>query len=309
MKTFNKFLMVCLAAATLVACDKHDKLDDLVFVGKMAPTVYWAVTSTTVTAGDSVPFTAQYYTTGESPVSHLEAWYDIVEIETKDVSAPLLVTFSYSVTSNIETQRRISSSACRYEHSEAYGENFGVNSMGDTTRFKTTYKMSGKFPTSNTLSTIAFGDGSWDSAQVCKYFGDDFMQKFKDTIELTMRGALYPAPYNKVAVNNHWQDYQSAWTNMRGLSGKTFAAFLDSVKNETESMLAGYDIYDYFFKDSVLPNEVDSMFQTVTFADLISSGSADMINFKRSYKLNSQLKCFDKAGTAGLSLQAVIELN
>ena len=98
MKAFNKLCVLALACLAFVACDKHDKLDDLVFVGKMAPTVYWSVASTTVSAGDSVGFDAQYYTTGEAPVSHCEVWYNVMEVEAKEVTSAALPSISYTVT-------------------------------------------------------------------------------------------------------------------------------------------------------------------------------------------------------------------
>lgn len=310
MKTFRNILIVCLGILTLAACDRHDSLDDRVFVGPMAPMVYWAVQSTTVTAGDSVPFQAQYYTTGESPVSYLEVWYDIIEVEAKEVSAPLLATFSYTVSSTVETQRRIATPSCRIMHNEGWATNFGVNSMGDTTYFKTYYEFNGKFPTSNTLSVIAFGDADWDSAQVVKYFGETFMQDFKDSIEVKMRGRLArEGAYDKVTVNKHWQDFRSACVNMAGMPDTAFSKYIVEELNEIETQRAGTEVYDYYFKDSVLPDVVDSVWGTVQFKDLIYDGNSNHINFRRSYKLNSQLKCFDEAGTAGLSLKAVIELN
>lgn len=318
MKTLNRIMIIGLVATALVACDKHDKLDELVYVGPMAPTVYWSVENAVANAGDSVSFEAQYYTTGQSPIDHLEVWYDVIEIEAKEVSAPLLSTFSYTVSSTVETTRRISTPAARYAHSEDFGESYGVDSMGKVTHFKTTYRMKDKFPTSNTLSTIAFSDATWDSAQVIKYFGDGFMQKFKDTIEIQLKGCAgygKGAGYSKDIANAHWSDYKSVWVNMAGMDGKVFAALSDSALNEEKTRQQGQEVYDYFFKSDVagvpgdLPNAVDSAYLGVEFKDLIYNGNEYKINFKRSYKLNSQFRAYDQAGVYGLSLIAVVELN
>lgn len=319
MKAINKIAVFSLACLALVGCDKHDSLDAHVFAGKIAPTVYWEVKSTTVSAGDSVPFNAQYYTTGKADVDYLEVWYDIVEIETKEVSAPLFNTISLSVSSNVETQKRISTASCRFTHAdllqrEGIRESSGVDSLGIVTTFQETYKFSDKFPTSNTLSVISFGDADWDSSLVARYFGETFMQDFKDSIEIMLKGcAGYGTDeakgYNKKLANQNIGEYKIVWEQIAGRDGKEFEAFRDSAKNEVESALAGYTIYDYFFKDSILPVAVDSAFLGLEFKDLIFSGSEYKVNYKKSYKLNAQLKCFDKDGIAGLSLLSVIDLN
>ena len=319
MKAINKIAMFALACLALVACDKHDSLDDQVFAGKIAPTVYWEVKSTTVTAGDSVPFVAQYYTTGQSEVDYLEVWYDIVEIEVKEVSSPMLGTTAMSISSNVETQKRISTASCKFNHAdillrEGSRESSGVDSLGIVTTFQETYKFTDKFPTSGTLSVISMGDANWDSASVARYFGDDFMQNFKDSIEIKLKGCAgygkdAAKGYNKVLANQNISEYQTVWVSIAGRDGKEFEAFRDSIVNPTESAMAGYEVYDYFFKDSILPDVVDSAFLGLEFKDLIFSGTEYKINYKKSYKLNAQLKCFDKDGIAGLSLLSVIDLN
>lgn len=310
--------MVCLVAVAFMACDKHDSLDDQAFVGKMAPTVYWSVQSTVVTAGDSVPFEAQYYTASGRSIDRLEVWYNVTEVESKEVSAPYLVSFSYTVTSTIERERRISTAACAFDH---YGdillrpgsiETSGVDSMGKVTHFKETYRFSDKFPTSPTLSTISFSDATWDSAQVKKYMGETFMQDFKDSIEVKLKGCAgygHGPGYDATLADSHWADYKSIWVNMRGLDSREFYTYTDSALNKTESEQAGYDIYDYFFKGHQLPEAVDSAYLAVEFKDLIYDGNENKINYKKAYKLHAQLKCIDEDGTAGLSLAADIDLN
>lgn len=319
MKAINKIALFSLACLSLIACDKHDSLDDRVFVGKVAPTVYWEVKSTTVTSGDSVPFNAQYYTTGNAEVDYLEVWYDIVEVETKEVSAPLFNAISLSVSSNVEVQKRIPTASCRFIHTDILQrdnsrESSGVDSLGIVTTFQETYKFSDKFPTSNTLSVISFGDADWDSTLVSRYFGENFMKNFKDSIEIMLKGyAGYGKDesrgYNKQLANQNIDEYRIVWESIAGLDGKAFSAFKDSTVNPTESAMAGYEVYDYFFKDSILPDAVDSVFLGLGFKDLIFSGTEYKVNYKKSYKLNAQLKCFDKEGVAGLSLQSVIDLN
>ena len=62
MKTL-KYLALGLIGLAFVACDKHDKMDDLVHVGEMAPQVHWTIPNTVVSACSDVAFSVQYYTT------------------------------------------------------------------------------------------------------------------------------------------------------------------------------------------------------------------------------------------------------
>ena len=308
MKAFNKLCVLALACLAFVACDKHDKLDDLVFVGKMAPTVYWSVASTTVSAGDSVGFDAQYYTTGEAPVSHCEVWYNVMEVEAKEVTSAALPSISYTVTSTIETERRISTRIYDYAHNEGWLEDFGVNSMGDTTYFQPTYHFSAKFPTSTTLSPIQWSDLGWDSTLVDMYYGKGFMQSFKDSVEVLLKGSYgfgkeVAKGYNKVLANKHWADYKSIYVAKGGDERVYRTQYTDSMIDPQTTL------YVYFFKDSILPDAVDSAFLNMEFGDLIYDGNAYKISYKRSYKLDAQLHCVDEEGTAGLSLPVTIELN
>jgi outer membrane lipoprotein SlyB len=56
----------------LSSCEKNDTLNDNVFIGEMAPQVYWEIGSCTVNAGSDVPFFVQYYTSGKIPLTILK---------------------------------------------------------------------------------------------------------------------------------------------------------------------------------------------------------------------------------------------
>ena len=146
MKNFRLIILFAAAVALLAGCDKHDKLDDLVYVGKMAPQLQWTVTSTTINAGNSVPFTARYYTTAKTPISHLEVWYNITEVENKSVSAPFVSSFSYTIASEKTVERRINQKISEYPHDESR--------WNDKER---SYNFEESFPTSSTLSKVSFG--------------------------------------------------------------------------------------------------------------------------------------------------------
>ena len=114
-----KYLTLGLIGLAFVACDKHDKMDDLVHVGEMAPHVHWTVPNTVVSAGSDVAFSVQYYTTEEEAlISHLEVWYDVHETVSKNVSAPWVVSTPYTVASEVSNIQRISTCIKKFDHNE-----------------------------------------------------------------------------------------------------------------------------------------------------------------------------------------------
>ena len=114
-----KYLTLGLIGLAFVACDKHDNMDDNVYVGEMAPHVHWTIPNTVVTAGSDVAFSVQYYTTEEEyPISHLEVWYDVHETVSKNVSAPWVVSTPYTVASDVSSVQRISTCIKTFEHKE-----------------------------------------------------------------------------------------------------------------------------------------------------------------------------------------------
>lgn len=286
MKTNKNYIVVLLAVAAMAAaCDKHDSLDDRTFIGKMAPQVYWDVPGLTVNAGDSVAFSAQYYTTGDRPISHLEVWYNTVETEEKSVSAPWVKSATYSFVSSQITERLPENFAqARYAHQEEFWD--------DTTR---AYIMDNRFPTSYTKSKVQFGSADWDSAQVIKYFGEDFMQHFKDSLETI----LHTNP------DKSYADYEQLYVNAGG-DVKTFiAAYADSALNENTNK------YERFFIGHVIPAGVDSFYQACTFKDLIwdREKTEYSVSYKKQFKLNAVLRCYDDEGTYGTALSKEITLN
>ncbi len=285
MKNIAKILLVGALTLTCVACDKHDKMDDLVFVGKMAPQVHWTIPSTVATAGAGVAFNVQYYTTGESPISHLEVWYSIQETESKTVSAPWVVSKPYTVASETSVLRRISQKISEYEHNEEYwnGE-------------ERAYKFSDAFPTSNTLGRVAWGSKEFSEDKVVTNFGEGFMEHFKDSL------------YNYLMdTANHraaFRDFQNLLATDSVNLANCFTPYV------TESFDENSQTYYKHFVGNKVPHALDSLYQAMTFKQIISNSAGDLvINYGRSYSLDAQLRCLDEAGTAGLTTLTQITLN
>ncbi len=285
MKKIAKILLVGVFTLVCVACDKHDKLDDLVFVGEMAPQVHWTIPSTVATAGSGVAFDVQYYTTGESPISHLEVWYSINETETKTVSAPWVVSKPYTVASETSMLRRISQKISEYEHSDEYwnGE-------------ERAYKFTSTFPTSNTLGRVSWGSKDYSDDKVDANFGANFRQHFKDSLyNYLMDSANHRAAF---------RDFQTLLANDSINKANCFTPYATKSWDENSQ-----DYYDHFVGNKV-PYALDSLYQAMSFEDIITNSAGDLIiNYGRNYSLDAQLRCLDEAGTAGLTSITTINLN
>lgn len=279
-----KYLMLGLLGLFFVSCDKHDKMDDLVFVGEMAPQVHWTIPNTVVTAGSGVAFSVQYYTTeAETPISHLEVWYDIHETVSKNVSAPWVVSTPYTIASEISKIQRISTCIKTFEHKE---ENYNVEERA--------YKFDDTFPTSNTLSRVKWSGAEYSADKVMDNFGMDFMKNFKDSLYnylISNPDAAYKDFEKLVATDSIWK-------------AELFLPY-DTISFDENSQTE----YAHFI-DHKIPAPLDSLFQTLSFEDLIDDGKGNLnISYSRGYLINAQLKCLDKKGTAGLTKLTTITLN
>ena len=283
MKTMKYIAILTLALGVLVACDKHDTLDDQVFIGKMAPQVYWEVPNTTVTAGTDVAFSAQYYTTGERPLSHLEVWYNTIEVEDKQVTAPWVTSTTFAFISSQTVERiPMTSSQVKYMHDEELWN-----------EKERAYQFEATFPTSPTKSKVEWSNAAWDSTLVKRYFGENFMQQFKDSLE----GIL------EANVDASYKDYKALYIAKGGDEKEFINLFTDSTFNDNTQE------YDKHFKNHELPMAIDSLYDACTFGDLIFKGGDYSISYKKQFTLNAILRCYDDEGTYGIALSKEITLN
>ncbi len=272
-----KYIILSIALISMISCDKHDSLDNNVITGPMAPQVYWEVSSSTVKAGSNVPFVCQYYITGDSVIDHLEVWYNIVKKEDKMVNCPWLSTFSYSITTSTESVERMDQCISTYAHDEG--------TWNDSIR---AYTFAAEFPTSNTLTSVSWSTpDTYDDNKVITYFGEGFKEHFKDSLYSMMK----------------YEDFEKMLTGL-GLV-ENFKIYADSVFDENSNS------YEYMFKNEEVPAEVKTIFDGITFEQLIfNSGKNNYeIEFSRSYYINSNLHCVTTKNIHGTAIEKTIDLN
>ena len=279
-----KYLTLGLIGLAFVACDKHDKMDDLVHVGEMAPHVHWTVPNTVVSAGSDVAFSVQYYTTEEEAlISHLEVWYDVHETVSKNVSAPWVVSTPYTVASEVSNIQRISTCIKKFDHNE---DNYNEKERA--------YKFDDAFPTSNTLGRVKWSGAEYSEDKLVANFGENFAQNFKDSL------------YNYLISNPDaaYRDFAKLVSTDSIWNATLFAPYKTTSFDENSQTN-----YDHFVNHKI-PAPLDSLFQALSFDQIIDDGKGNLnISYSRGYLINAQLKCLDTKGTAGLTKLTEITLN
>ena len=283
MKHINKisFVICGLLFAILPSCEKHDFFDENTITGEVGPQAYWVLGSDVMAAGSNIDFTVQYYST-VSEIERSEVWYNITETLDKKVSCPWVTTFTYSYSSTTSEEKRASQKIQEYSH--------GLAVWSDTLR---AYAFTDKFPASGTLSTFKWvKPEQFDSIKMETYFGEGFMQHFKDSL------------YNLMQFG----DFQKMLLGMNLL--EDFRQYTDSTKDENQ----GEDVYVYHFpkdaeENTPVPQDVKNLYDGIPFDKLIENGSAFDVEFTRSYSLNAILRVYDVWGVYGTTTFKKIDIN
>lgn len=283
MKHTTFIMSIVAAALVLTACAKHDFFDEDTITGKVGPEAYWEVGSAVVTAGSNMDFIAQYYSS-VSQIDHSEVWYDVEETVDKTVTCPWTVTFTYTLTSNITEQKRVSQLIKEYKHAESM--------WSDSLH---AYVLNDVFPVSGTLAAFDWKQpAQFDSAKMVQYFGDTYMADFKEAVHKKMQFA----------------DYRKMYIGMGKL--EDFKQYTDSTEDKNQ----GEGVYVYHFPknaqgEEVVPYAIDSIWETIGFAELIdntANGYYD-VEYKRSYALNALMRVYDVRGIYGRTVSKHIDIN
>ena len=335
MKTIFKTLALALLLISAASCEKHDPFDENTITGAVGPETYWTIESSMVKAGESMGFTGQYYST-VAKIDHSEVWYELFEEEYKLVTASLIKAFTYSVTGNTTSQKRMLQTIKSYKHSE--------DLWNDSLR---AYILTDKFPVSNTLSPISWvqpKDLEGFDKNLNAYFGENFASEFKAGVTAKMNPTAdernYAAymnvlqglslltdtittpngdrmPYvqwmtdsafnaNTNVWNRFFKQQDTIWSKV---NFDTIGFQVDStpIKQGRPPVIVGYK-YDttYITKPLVdqvvevypqIKHAIDSVWENhVTFYDLILGADGYTIEYKRDYYINAELRVYDEKG-------------
>lgn len=347
MKTIFKTLALGMLLMSVVSCEKHDLFDENTITGAVGPETYWVVESSTVKAGESMGFTGQYYST-VAEIDHSEVWYDLFEKEDKMVSASLIKAFTYSVTSNTTAQKRMLQTIQSYEHSEdlwsdslrAYvlTGNFPVSSTlsplswvqpKDTNDF--TKNLHAYFGENFAEEFKAGVTEKMNPTEEERNY-DAYMQVLKgltllsDTI-LTPNGDRMPylqwitdSTFN--VNSNAWiKDFKQNDTIWSKVNFDTLGHYWDTVikmvgrpprpdTTITQVWITKPWVDEVIYVYPQIKHAIDSVWENhVSFLDLILGAEGYSIEYKREYKINAELRIYDKKGTYSKTDSKEISIN
>ncbi len=280
MKNKNILITLSFLAAVFCGCEKHDPMDDWAKIGHVTPTTYWEIPSTTITAGNNVAFTAQFYSSENTPIDHMEAWYDVNEHITLEATCPN-VTFVY--TKNLETISLVREfqKIASYEFKEEYWNTD-----------KRAYMVTSSFPTSNTLKTV-----EW--VEVTEFDQEKYTSLFPDTFATVFQRDLY----TELEKNEKISDLRILMVGLGVMETEEFKNVTDSTFNVNKND------WEYFIKEDA-KEQVKEKYFSIPFDKLIfdASNMVYKLNYQRSYILNANYRVFDKQGNIGSAEKKVIDL-
>lgn len=287
-----------MAMATLVvafaSCAKHDFFDENTITGAVGPEAYWEINSSAVKAGGAMGFTAQYYSSVEK-IDHSEAWYSISETIDKNVTCSWL---SYSEISSVKSMKRVLQYITEYPHLEEY--------WSDSLH---AYTFSGAFPVSGTLAPLTWAQpAEFDSTKMITYFGEDYMQNFKDVVKTKMTYSVYEEQYPKLGFLTDFSPYKDSSYNWNISSDSALAKYyhfpMDTLKG---AAVGGKD--SIFVKPWVM-DTMNYYWEKVPFDALIKNAEGKYdVTYKRNYSLDAELRVYDVVGTYSKTVSKEIIIN
>lgn len=285
MKITTKIWMLAALVLVATSCAKHDFFDDDTITGNVGPEAYWEIGSSAVSAGGEMDFTVQYYSS-VSDIDHSEVWYDIEETIDQTVTCPWTSTFTYSLSSNVKAQKRVSQLIQKYPHQESY--------WSDSLH---AYTFTGTFPVSGTLSPFVWSHPEeFDSTKMINYFGDTYMQDFKEAVHKRMKYA----------------DYKKMYIGMNLMDD--FVLYTDSTEDKNQ----GEGVFVYHFPQDAEGNPLkwvtDSMdlyWEKVSFEMLVENSANGYydVDYNRSYSINAQMRVYDVRGVYSATQSKEISIN
>lgn len=283
MKT-TRYIILALAAISLIACDKHDFFDEQTITGEVGPQAYWEISSSAVAAGQSLGFKLQYYTSvKEASIDRSEAWYNLTENIERQVTCPWVTSFTYSVSSSTAEEKRVEQKIMVYPHSESL--------WNDSLH---AYYLEGSFPVSSTLVPFSWASpAQFDVDKMVQYFGNGFMEHFKDSLMPKMKYA----------------DYRSMMIGL-GLVDD-FMQYTDSTYDLNSNSWVRHFKWNADSTDTPVPADLEALYRdSVSFDRLIFNSAENnySVSYVRKYNVRSVIRVYDNRGVYGITEPKVIDV-
>ena len=272
MKTKFQILTLGLLMLGFASCEKHDFFDEDTITGKVGPETYWTVESSAVKAGESMGFTAQYYSS-VTGIDHSEVWYDLHMKEDKLISCALIKAISYSVGSNVTEQQRVLQTIQSYAHSEDYWVGKDVNNVlsEDPDARVNAYVLKDAFPVSGTLAMI-----SWVQPKDTVGFAKNLNAYFGADVPTTFKAGLTEKLNN--GDERNYAAYMQAFQGLGLMTDSTTANQRDTMPYLEWITDSTFDANSASWKKHF--KQYDSVFSTTNFDTIIVKMDTDW-NIKR----------------------------
>ena len=226
----------------------------------------------------------QYYST-VSEIERSEVWYNIVEKQEKEVSCPWVTSFTYSVSSEKSEEKRISQKIEEYFHAE----------YAEWDSLLHAYTFDAAFPVSGTISPFEWVPETFDSTRMVTYFGEDFMQHFKDSLEGLMQYADYKSMLLGMSLLDDFQQYTDSTQDLNA--------------GDENNKVWIYHFHKDAEENEIVPDEVTELYRSIAFDQLVEGATGYNVSYKRSYLINAILRVYDIRGIYGLTVLKTIEIN
>lgn len=272
MKTKFQILTLGLLMLGFASCEKHDFFDEDTITGKVGPETYWTVESSAVKAGESMGFTAQYYSS-VTGIDHSEVWYDLHMKEDKLISCALIKAISYSVGSNVTEQQRVLQTIQSYAHSEDYWVGKDVNNVlsENPNARVNAYVLKDAFPVSGTLAMV-----SWVQPKDTMGFAKNLNAYFGADVPTTFKAGLTEKLNN--GDERNYAAYMQAFQGLGLMTDSTTANQRDTMPYLEWITDSTFDANSASWKKHF--KQYDSVFSTTNFDTIIVKMDTDW-NIKR----------------------------
>ena len=279
----NKNILIIFAVLTfwVSGCEKHDLINDWARIGQRTSHTYWEIPSSTVNAGNTVAFTAQFYNNEGVAIDHMEVWYDEEEHISMQATCPN-VTFVFTKSVDVSNIAHVFQEKATYEFQEEYWN-----------ADKRAYVVNDVFPTSNTLKTV-----EWKNVE--EFDQERFNKLFPDTFATAFQRDLYV----ELEKKEKYSDLRMLMLNLDMSNSEEFKSYTDSVFNDNKQEM------EYWIKDEY-KEVVKAKYDAIPFEKLIYNISTLTydLEYTKSYILNAAYKVFDKQGNVGVSEKKELTLN
>ena len=204
-----KFIFWIGLVFVMYGCEKHDFIADRVTTGQQTSSTYWELSSTTISAGNNVPFSAQFFNAEGVAIDRMEIWYSEEEHKAMSITCPNL-TSDYVKSLSSDEIVHINQKKTTYEFSESLWDNTKRN-----------YVFISSFPTSNSLKPV-----SWSN--IVDFDEDKFNSLFPENFASEFRNDLYA----ELETQAKYSDLRKLVLSMNIMDEEELLSYTDSTFND-----------------------------------------------------------------------------